>query len=272
MMMKSPPAESPDAYVKALSGWRKALVESLRGAVLAAGKLEERIKWGHLVYLSNGPVLLIRAEEKRVLFGFWRGKRLRDLDARLKASGQYEMATITLVEGDKVSAAEAKRLAKAAIDLNRELGDPTDVTPMAKTTPKRKSLPRGGRRASKSGALDERALREIALQFPDVADGTTARGVAFTARGRLLTCAAIHASAEPNSLVVRIGVEQRARLMAAHPDALYLTHHYAKHPAVLARLERLDREQLRDILGAAWLFVTEKAEGRKRSGAKRGKR
>jgi len=143
---------------------------------------------------------------------------------------------------------------------------------MAKTTPKRKRAQRAGRRARNSPALDESALREIALQFPDVADGTTARGVAFTARGRLFTCAAIHASAEPNSLVVRIAVERRARLMAAYPDALYLTDHYAKHPAVLARLERLDRESLRDILGAAWLFVTEKAVARKRSGPKRGKR
>lgn len=143
---------------------------------------------------------------------------------------------------------------------------------MAKATQKRKSSPRGGRSSRNSRALDESSLREIALQFPDVADATTARGIAFTARGRLLTCAAIHVSAEPNSLVVRIGVEQRAHLMAAHPDALYLTDHYAKHPAVLARLERLDRESLRDILGAAWLYVTEKAGGRKRSGAKRGKR
>ena len=127
MMKKITPAESPNAYVKALSGWRRTLVETLRAAVLAAGKLEERIKWGHLVYLSNGPVLLIRAEDKRVLFGFWRGKRLRSLDERLKASGKYEMATITLVEGDKVSAAAAKHLAKAAIGLNRELGDPTDI-------------------------------------------------------------------------------------------------------------------------------------------------
>lgn len=126
-MKKMTPAESPDAYVKALSGWRRGLVETLRGAVRAAGKLDERIKWGHLVYSRNGPVLLIRAEEKRVLFGFWRGKRLRNLDARLKASGRYEMATITLTHGDKLSAADAKRLAKAAIALNRELGDPTDI-------------------------------------------------------------------------------------------------------------------------------------------------
>ena len=126
-MKKMPPAESPDGYIKGLSGWRRALVEALRGAVLAAGKLEERIKWGHLVYSSNGPVLLIRAEEKRVLFGFWRGKRLTSLDERLKPSGKYEMATIVFTEGDEITAADAKRLAKAAIGLNRELGDPTDI-------------------------------------------------------------------------------------------------------------------------------------------------
>ena len=136
---------------------------------------------------------------------------------------------------------------------------------MAKTARKRKT---GARRKSKTSAMSTAVLTEIALQFPDVEDASTERGVAFKARGRLLTCAAINESAEPNSLVVRIGAEQRARLMAAYPDALYLPEHYAKHPAVLARLERLDRESLRDILGAAWLFVTEKALGRKRAGSR----
>jgi len=126
-MKKTTAAESPDAYVDALSGWQKPLVEGLRSAVLAAGRLEERIKWGHLVYFSNGPVLLIRAEAQRVLFGFWRGKRLQHLDARLKASGKYEMATITMREGEAVDAAKASSLAKAAIALNRKLGDPTAV-------------------------------------------------------------------------------------------------------------------------------------------------
>ena len=118
---------------------------------------------------------------------------------------------------------------------------------------------------------DTAALREIALQLPDVEDATTARGIAFKVRGRLLACAAIHESAEPGSIVVRVSPQQRAGLMAAHPEALYLPAHYAKHPAVLARLARLDRPALRDILGAAWLFVTEKTEPRKRrrSGRKR---
>jgi hypothetical protein len=128
-MKKSIPAGSPDAYVEALAGWRRALVESLREAVLAAGALEERIKWGNLVYFSNGPVLLIRAEEERVLFGFWRGKRLRELDERLKASGKYELANIVLREGETISSVRVKTLVKAAMALNRELGDPSSLPP-----------------------------------------------------------------------------------------------------------------------------------------------
>jgi hypothetical protein len=126
-MKESIPAESPDAYVRALTGWRKKLVTSLRQATRAAGKLDEQIKWGHLVYFSGGPVLLIRAEVERVLFGFWRGKRLRELDERLKPGGKYEMATITLHEGDTITAVQTKKLVKAAIRLNAKLGDPTHV-------------------------------------------------------------------------------------------------------------------------------------------------
>jgi hypothetical protein len=124
-MKKAVPAESPDAYVAALAGWRRTLVDSLRKAAHAAGARDERIKWGHLVFFSDGPVLLIRAEDERVLFGFWRGKRLRALDERLKGNGKYELATIELREDDTISAAKAKQLVSAAIELNRTLGDPT---------------------------------------------------------------------------------------------------------------------------------------------------
>jgi hypothetical protein len=127
-MKKVAPAASPDDYVRALTGWRRPLVEGLRKSTLAAGHLDERIKWGHLVYFSNGPVLLIRAEDERVLFGFWRGQRLRELDDRLKPGGKFELATMTLREGDTISAAHVGRLVKPAIDLNHTLGDPTTVS------------------------------------------------------------------------------------------------------------------------------------------------
>ena len=124
-MKKVVPAASPEAYVAALDGWRKSLVDTLRKATHSAGKLDERIKWGHLVFFHNGPVLLIRAEDERVLFGFWRGKRLLDIEPRMKGGGKYELATIELREDDRISAAQAKQLVSAAIELNRTLGDPT---------------------------------------------------------------------------------------------------------------------------------------------------
>lgn len=132
-MDRGAPAANPDAYVMALAGWRRGLVESLREAVLGAGKLEEVIKWGHLVYFSDGPVLLIRAEEERVLFGFWRGQRLRGIEPRLKPGGKYEMATLELREGMSLAPATAAKLAKTAIALNETIGDPTlDAKPAVK--------------------------------------------------------------------------------------------------------------------------------------------
>jgi hypothetical protein len=65
-MKKSIPAQSPDAYIASLVGWQGRYAAALR-SVANAAPLQELIKWGHLVYLSNGPVLLIRAEESRVL-------------------------------------------------------------------------------------------------------------------------------------------------------------------------------------------------------------
>lgn len=118
------PATSPDAYVEALSGWQRALVEQLRRDVRAAALLDERIKWTHLVYFSNGPLLLIRAEDKRVLFGFWRGKRLREIAPRLKAGGKYELATWELREGDSVDPALVTALVQEAVRLNDTLGNP----------------------------------------------------------------------------------------------------------------------------------------------------
>jgi Domain of unknown function (DU1801). len=124
---QKPPASSPDEYVAGLSGWQRALVESLRATVTATGGIEEAVKWGHLVYESNGPLLLIRAEEQRVLFGFWRGQRLQDIEPRLKSGGKYEMANLELREGMTVSPSVVRRLTKEAIKLNKSLGDPRDA-------------------------------------------------------------------------------------------------------------------------------------------------
>ena len=127
-MKKSVPAESPDAYIASLSGWQRHYAEALRLTVVNAAPLREVIKWGHLVYFSNGPVLLIHAEERRVLFGFWRGQRLRSIEPRLKPGGKYEMATLELMEGTPLERSTVVALVKEAVALNASQGDPTNLS------------------------------------------------------------------------------------------------------------------------------------------------
>jgi hypothetical protein len=124
-MKKVRPAASPAVYVSALAGWQAQCVKRLRFTARASAKLDEVIRWGNLVYFSSGPVMVIRAEPKRVLFGFWRGKRLRSIEPRLKPGGKYEMATLELHEDSELSLAVVRRLTRAAVVLNHKIGDPT---------------------------------------------------------------------------------------------------------------------------------------------------
>ena len=100
----------------------------MRAAIMGAAPVEETIKWTNLVFMANGPCILIRAEQHRVLLGFWRGKRLRALDPRIKASGKYELGNLVMTEATEVAAEQVARLAAEAFRLNAELGNPAART------------------------------------------------------------------------------------------------------------------------------------------------
>jgi hypothetical protein len=70
-----------------------------------------------------------------------------------------------------------------------------------------------------------------------------------------MACVPTHHSAEENSLVVRVGFDDRAELLAAAPDVYYLTDHYLGYTAVLVRLSRVTPDVLRDLLGMAHKFL-----------------
>jgi hypothetical protein len=108
-------------------------------------------------------------------------------------------------------------------------------------------------------------VREIGLALPDVEDSTMYGKLALKVRGKLLTCLAIHKSAEPGSLVVRIDFEQRAGLLAEAPETYYVTDHYRNYPTVLVRLSRIRVDELRDLLGASLRFVTSPSQKKRRS-------
>lgn len=128
MPMMGPTAASPDAYIAALSGWQRERCQMMRAAIMAAVPFDETIKWTNLVFMANGPCILIRAEEQRVLLGFWRGKRLRGVEPRIKASGKYELGNLVMTEATEVTAELVARLAVEAYRLNIELGNPATRT------------------------------------------------------------------------------------------------------------------------------------------------
>ena len=111
-----------------------------------------------------------------------------------------------------------------------------------------------------SKKIDFDVVRELAMTLPDVEESTIHGAPSLKVDGRLLTCPAIHRSAEPNTLAVRIDFDQRAELMAAEPSVYYVTDHYVNYPTVLVRLSQIDLDSLRDLLGMAWRFVSSKAK------------
>jgi len=108
------------------------------------------------------------------------------------------------------------------------------------------------------GKIGFDAVRRMALALPEVEEGTMHGSPAFKVRGKLLACTAIHKSAEPDTLAVRIPFDLRAELMESDPGSYYLTDHYVNYPVVLVRLSRIEVEGLRELLGASWRFVSAK--------------
>ena len=111
--------------------------------------------------------------------------------------------------------------------------------------------------------IDFDVVREIALAMPGVEEDTIHGAPSLKVRRKLLACPALHESAEPNSLVVRIDVDQRAEMIAAEPSVYYVTDHYERYPMVLVRLSSIDRGALRDLLEIAWQFATSKKPARR---------
>jgi hypothetical protein len=107
-----------------------------------------------------------------------------------------------------------------------------------------------------ASTVDFDAVRKIGLTLPGTEESTAYGLPALKVHGKLLACVPTHRSAEPGSLLVRIGFDDRAELLAADPDVYYVTDHYLNYTSVLVRLSRVTPDVLRDLLGMAHKFVT----------------
>jgi len=101
----------------------------------------------------------------------------------------------------------------------------------------------------------ETVLR-IGCELPGVEAATSWGAAALKVRGKMFACRAIHRSAEPDTLVVRMDFDQRDVLVAADPNTYYLTDHYVDYACVLVRLARVHPDAMRDLLLTGWRFVS----------------
>ena len=116
---------------------------------------------------------------------------------------------------------------------------------------------------TRAGAFD--IVRAVGLTLPDVEGATKYDGTPVLKRGGcFLAGLATHPSAEPDTLVVRSGYEERDLLIEDAPDTYYLTDYYRPYQLVLVRLSRIHRDALHDLLSVSWRMTP--ARVRKRTG------
>lgn len=106
-------------------------------------------------------------------------------------------------------------------------------------------------------------VKAIGLSLPGVEAGTKYDGSpVLKAAGCFMAGLATHRSAEPGSLVVRVGLEERAWLLDEAPETYYVTDYYRPYPIVLVRLARVDRDALRDLLTVSHRLALAKSRRR----------
>jgi hypothetical protein len=106
------------------------------------------------------------------------------------------------------------------------------------------------RRPIKRNAADPfEIVRIVGLSLPEVETATKYDGSPLlTLGGCFLAGLATHPSAEPETLVVRHGLEEREQLIEDAPETYYMTDYYRPYPLVLVRLSRIEPDALRDLL------------------------
>ena len=108
-------------------------------------------------------------------------------------------------------------------------------------------------------------VRELGCRMPDVEASIKYDGSpVLKVRGVFMAGLAIHASAEPDTLIVRTELKNRDGLLEDAPETYYLTGPYRRHPVVLVRLRLLDPEILRELLAESWRLSA--AKRRKKPG------
>src|SRR5579862_6968396 len=83
--------------------------------------------------------------------------------------------------------------------------------------------------------------------WPGVEEGLSYGTPALKVRNKLLV-----RWREPGVIVLLCDLDEKEFLMQMNPDVFFETNHYKGWPAVLARTENIDREELAEMLEKTW--------------------
>ena len=90
----------------------------------------------------------------------------------------------------------------------------------------------------------------IGKRFPGVEEGTWFRTPALKVAGKGGFC---RLREDPDALVMRVPDEEdKEALLQGDPDVFFTTPHYDGYPFVLIRLEKVDDEQLAELVEDGW--------------------
>ena len=101
-------------------------------------------------------------------------------------------------------------------------------------------------------ALGFADVRRIARGLDGIEEASAYGAFCLKVNRKMIACEAINKQAEPNTLMIRMPVEERDELIAEQPDVYYLKPHYEPYPCLLVRLGKVNRDALKDLLTGAW--------------------
>jgi len=104
--------------------------------------------------------------------------------------------------------------------------------------------------------MTEDEMREIALSFPGVVEGSSYGQPAFLVNKKFFTR---FRRADASMVLMEVSIDEREMLMEAEPKTFHITAHYKDYPSVLARIATLHPGSYRNFLERRWRKIAPKA-------------
>ena len=95
---------------------------------------------------------------------------------------------------------------------------------------------------------DWETVKELGLKLPEVEESTSYGTPALKVRGKMFA----RLREDGETLVVWTDFMEREALTQGNPDTFFITPHYEDWPLVLISLERVDKDELSELLIESW--------------------